>query len=100
MARITVNTDQVRDIAAALSNLNARLRQELDNSQQTINNLSRAWTGEAFESTKASFDSFSQKYFQQYQDMIENYVKFLNAHVAEGYFEVETANTNLSEAFK
>ncbi|MBQ6040246.1 MAG: WXG100 family type VII secretion target [Oscillospiraceae bacterium] len=100
MARITVNTDQVKEIAAALSALNTKLRDTLNESQATITGLSRVWTGEAFEATKAAFDSFAQRYFQQYQEVIESYVRFLNNQVSEGYFQVETANTQAAEAFK
>lgn len=100
MARITVNTDQVKEIAATLSALNVKLRDTLNESQSTINSLGNIWTGDAFDATKTAYDSFAQRYFQQYQEIIDSYVRFLNAQVADGYFTVETANANLADAFK
>ena len=98
--QIRVNTNQVAQIATSLENLNKRLRTELDTSQTTIKNLSSTWEGEASQATISAFDAFAAKYFQNYEDVINNYVKFLRTNVDAGYFETETANTNLSDAFK
>ncbi len=100
MAKITVNTDQVNEIAGAIENLNKRLSDELNTSRDLFTTLGNSWNGEAYESTKAAYNEFSQKFFQTYYDVIDNYVKFLRNNVSQGYFEVETVNTNLSEAFK
>ena len=100
MPRITLSTDQVREIASALNALNLKLRDTLNESQAEINALGRNWTGEAYEATKAAFDSFAQKYFQQYQDLIDNYVRFLNTNVADAYDTVENSATQLADAFR
>ena len=97
---IRVNTDQVAQIASNLENLNKRLRAELDNSKATVKQLSNIWEGEAAEKTISSFDEFSAKYFQNYEDVIAQYVQFLRNNVEAGYFETETANIGLADAFK
>ena len=98
--QIRVNTDQVTQIANSLEKLNKRLSEELKASKTTIDNLANTWEGEAAQATISSFDEFAVKYFQNYEDIINNYVKFLRTNVEQGYFETETANTTLSDSFK
>jgi len=97
---IKVSTAQVSEIAATIEGLNTRLAEELKTSQNTIKNLSNTWEGEASQATISAYDGFAAKYFQTYHDILDNYVKFLRNNVEQGYFETETANTNLSDAFK
>lgn len=97
---VRVNTDQVNQIASNLEALNKRLSEELNTSKQTIDQLANIWEGEAAQSTISSFDEFAAKYFQNYEDIITQYVKFLRQNVATGYFETETANIGLADAFK
>ncbi len=97
---IKVNTDQVEAIANELEALNKKLTEQLNTSKTTIDNLKNIWTGEAANETISSYDNFAAKYFQNYEDVITQYVQFLRTNVAAGYFETETANINLSEAFK
>ncbi|SDM84953.1 WXG100 family type VII secretion target [Bacillus sp. OK048] len=98
--QIKVNTAQVGEIATTIEGLNARLAEELKTSQKTLQNLSNSWDGEAAQATIASFDEFAAKFFQNYQDILDNYVRFLRTNVEQGYFETETANINLADAFK
>lgn len=98
--QIKVNTDQVAQIATNIENLNKKLNEQLTECQTTIKNLSNTWEGEAATSTISSFDEFAAKYFQNYYDIIDQYVKFLRTNVDAGYFETETANTTLADAFK
>ncbi len=100
MAKITVNTDQVSEIASNIESLNKKLTDELNTSRDLFNALGNSWSGEAFEASKSAYNEFATKFFQTYYDVIDNYVKFLRNNVSQGYFDVETVNTNLSEAFK
>lgn len=97
---IRVNTDQVAQIATNLENLNKRLTEELISSKNTIDSLASIWEGEAAQATISSFDEFANKYFQNYEDIITQYVSFLRTNVEQGYFETETANIGLADAFK
>ena len=97
---IRVNTDQVAQIATNLENLNKRLTEELTNSKATIDQLSNIWEGEAAQATISSFDEFAAKFFKNYEDVITQYVQFLRTNVEQGYFETETQNIALADAFK
>lgn len=97
---IRVNTDQVAQIASEIERLNKRLTEELTNSKATIDQLANVWEGEASQATISSFDEFANKYFQNYEDIITQYVKFLRTNIDQGYFETETQNIGLADAFK
>ena len=97
---IRINTEEVRAIAGEIERINGQLREQLELGKKQINSLGNTWTGKAAEDTRASFDSFSGKYFQTYEDIIQQYVTFLRRNVAEGYDQTESANVSLSEAFK
>lgn len=43
---------------------------------------------------------YYSKFFQQYYDVLEQYVKFLRTNVFEQYTQTEQANTTLTDAFK
>ena len=97
---ITVNTDQVGEIASNLEKLNKRLSEELNRGKQTVNNLSNIWSGEASQATLESFNEFATKYFQNYEDVITQYVQFLRLNVQQGYFDTETQNISIANSFK
>ncbi len=97
---IRVNTDQVAQIASNLEGLNKRLTEELTNSKAAIDQLANIWEGEAAQATISSFDEFAAKYFQNYEDIITEYVSFLRTNVEQGYFDTETQNIGLADAFK
>lgn len=97
---IRVNTDQVAQIASNIEGLNKRLTEELTNSKATIDQLANVWEGEAAQATISSFDEFAAKYFQNYEDVITQYVQFLRTNIEQGYFDTETQNIGLADAFK
>lgn len=98
--QIRVNTDQVAQIASSIEGLNKKLDDELKNSQTAIKSLASTWEGEASQATISAYDSFAAKYFQTYYDIIDSYVKFLRTNVETGYFDTETTNNTLADAFK
>ena len=95
-----VNTDQVAQIASNIERLNKELTAELNEGKATISSLSSVWDGEAAQATISSFEEFSAKYFQVYEDILQQYVQFLRTHVEQGYFDTETQNIGLADAFK
>ncbi|MBQ1187064.1 MAG: WXG100 family type VII secretion target [Clostridia bacterium] len=97
---IRVNTDQVAQIASNLEGLNKKLTEELTNSKATVDQLANIWEGEAAQATISSFDEFAAKYFQNYEDVITQYVQFLRTNIEQGYFDTETQNIGLADAFK
>lgn len=95
-----VNTDQVAQIASNIESLNKKLTEELTTSKATIDQLANVWEGEASQATISAFDEFAAKYFQNYEDIITQYVQFLRINVEQGYFDTETQNIGLADAFK
>lgn len=100
MVQMTLDTEQVRSIATQIENDNNSLKEKLEQTKATINALSQTWTGTASDETRSSYEGFANKFFQQYYDVLDQYVKFLRTNVAEQYEQTEQANTKLSDAFK
>lgn len=84
-----IDTGAIRSTALAIAAQNERLEETLLNCQQAVHSLSGDWTGAAAEAAIAAFDSFAAKYFAQYREMLDEYVKFLNDVAGEGYEEAE-----------
>ena len=97
---IRISTDQVNQIAANIERMNGELEETLQDSKAAIDGLKNIWQGEAAEETVASYDAFAAKYFENYKEIIQQYVTFLRSNVETGYVETENANVNLAEAFK
>lgn len=98
--QIRLSPDQIDTIATSIENLNKRLEQELQTGLTTVQNLSSTWEGQAAEETIQSFKTFSDKYFNEYYVMLNNYVLFLRNNVRAGYLQAEQANVNWANAFK
>ena len=99
MSKITVNTAQVEEIADAMNRLNTKLNDTLEASRDTVNGLQQVWSGQASEESRSAYNNFAKKYFDTYRQLIDQYVVFLREAVAKGYYDVETANSELSDAF-
>ena len=97
---IKVDTGRVAEIANNLDGLNQELQTNLKEVQTTINNLSATWTGNAANATREAIDSFAKDYFQNYYDLIDQYVEFLRKNVVQGYEGTESTNTSLADSFK
>jgi len=100
MTGITIDAGEVMSIASSIENDNNKLRELLDQSKTTLDNLSANWTGKAADETRAAYTSFSSKFFQQYQDILNQYVTFLRRNVADDYTQTENLNTQLADSFK
>ncbi|MDR1638855.1 MAG: WXG100 family type VII secretion target [Clostridiales bacterium] len=98
-AGITINTQEVLNIASKLETDNNELKSLLERTTATFDSLASSWTGKASEASIGAYNEFSNKYFGAYQATIDQYVKFLRI-VVENYGEVETINTSLSDNFK
>ena len=95
-----ISTEEILQIASNIEKLNKELSEQLAESKATIESLANVYEGESAQTTISNYNSFASKYFQTYEDILQNYVKFLRTNVAEGYTQVETTNTNLAEGFK
>lgn len=95
-----VDTAMVAQIASRIEGLNRSLNELMLSSKTTIESLASTWEGEAANATISSYKEFSTKYFQNYYDTIDGYVKFLRTNVDTGFTETENSNTSLADAFK
>ena len=100
MAQITLDTEQVLAIASQIESDTIQLKELLENTKSTIDSLSSTWTGQAADETRTSYEQFANKFFQQYYDVLDQYVRFLRNNVADQYTQTETINTSLADAFK
>ena len=97
---VRINTEETIQMANQLEKLNNDLKKELDDSQNTVNQLQDIWQGKAAQTTIDSYNEFAKTYFQNYADVIKQYVAFLRGEVAPGYSEKEKINTGLGETLK
>lgn len=100
MTGITIDSEQVLAIASSIESDNQQLQQLLNDSKATVDSLSSYWTGKAADETRSSYESFANKFFQTYHDVLNQYVKFLRNNVAMQYEQTEQVNTQLADAFK
>jgi uncharacterized protein YukE len=100
MTSITIDSEQILAIATQLQSDNDLLKQLLEDSKATIDSLASYHTGKAADETRSSYDSFANKFFQTYYDILDQYVKFLRNNVVPGYNDTEIINTQLADAFK
>lgn len=98
--QITLDTDQVLAIASQIENDNNLLKETLEKTKSAIDSLSSTWTGQAADETRAAYTEFANKFFQQYYDVLEQYVKFLHVNVDDGSKRTEAANTELASLYK
>lgn len=97
---IRISTEEVELSATTIENLNNKLNDKLLEAQNAVKALGTTWQGEAYDSTLAAFNSFANKYFDSYKELIDSYVAFLREKVAQGYFQTELKNDSLADQFK
>jgi len=100
MTGITIDSNEVLAISSRIESDNNQLRDLLNDSKATVDSLSSMWTGSASDETRAAYDSFANRFFQYYQDVLNQYVTFLRRNVAEQYTDTENVNTQLADAFR
>jgi hypothetical protein len=64
-----------------------------------MRNLKTDWQSDASNAIQNKFDTVANKYFSQYQQIVESYCKFLELAVAEGYETTETVIEGNANAF-
>ena len=83
--QIIINPAEIEATADAISNLNKQINNTLEATKQQFNSTADVWKGEAAEETRNAYNSFAERYFSTYQELINDYVKFLNETAAEGW---------------
>ena len=94
MPGLKIDTQTIRSTAGTIAAQNERLFETLTASQSTVQSLSSVWTGAASEATISAYDSFAANYFENYREMLDQYVKFLNNVAGAGYEQTEQQVTS------
>ncbi|MBQ6679227.1 MAG: WXG100 family type VII secretion target [Lachnospiraceae bacterium] len=94
---LTIDPKQIAAIAEKIRLQNEQLDRTLTDSQTAVRNLKGVWTGQAADATIGAFDDFARKYFENYKEMLNRYVLFLNKAASEGYAETETKVESLAD---
>ena len=97
--RTTLDTNEVLSIAGQIESDNKELQRLLTESKTTLDGLSATWTGAAAEQTRAAYGTFAGKFFQEYYEVLDQYVKFLRSNVVDQYSDTENKNVQLSDQF-
>lgn len=84
-----IDTGAIQSAASTIKSQNDQLLATLQQSQATVDSLRGVWQGAAAEATVSAYDSFAKKYFEQYHEMLDQYVGFLNNSAGEGYSTTE-----------
>ncbi len=92
----SIDSGVIRSTASQIRNLNNQLESTLNSSKSSVNSLKGQWTGQAADATIGAFNSFAAKYFEEYKEMLNGYVNFLNNAAGSGYEETEKLNTDKS----
>ena len=94
---LKIDTAAIESAAATIQALNESLESTLKESQSNVQSLSGVWSGAAADATISSYNSFASKYFEDYNQLLNDYVVFLRQVAVGNYEQVETQNTSMSE---
>ena len=93
-----VNTNDVSQIADAIETQNNKLVAELASCKSLFDtDLGRVYTGAAANETIAAFNSFYNKYAEEYKSSVTEYVAYLREHVVELNEMIERWNKQRAE---
>ncbi|HBZ53014.1 MAG TPA: WXG100 family type VII secretion target [Eubacterium sp.] len=93
MADIKITFDEVKRKAGEIHACNENLKEDLQVIRNTITSLEAEWESDSSATIRSKIEGMSSK-FQNYYDIIESYVQFLN-DTANSYEQTESViNTN------
>lgn len=95
-----LSTKEIEKIAEDLSKANKDLKSELKATSTVMKNLSKSWDSPAYRESKNAFDKFESKYSEDYEKIINQYVKFLKENVSTGYKSTESQNREIASEYK
>jgi WXG100 family type VII secretion target len=95
---INISLDQVSSTASTIGTINTQLTQRLQDIKQQMNSLASTWQSDASNTIIGNFNALAPK-FEEYQKVVDSYVKFLNDTVT-AYQHTEQAINNNASAFK
>ena len=96
---ISFDSELVMQTAQQMEGDNQELKRLLEDSKNTIENLRSYYNGPDADATYTAYQEFSNKFFQSYYDVLDQYVKFLRAAV-QNYTETTSVNTSIADAYR
>ena len=91
---------EIEKIADNLSKANKDLKKELKSTATVMKNLKKSWDSPAYKESNAAFEKFESKYSEDYEKLINQYVKFLKENVSVGYKKTESKNREIASEYK
>ncbi|WP_216830389.1 pore-forming ESAT-6 family protein [Alkalihalobacterium elongatum] len=95
---IKISLAEVSKTSSQIRALNAQLASNLQDIKKEMNNLAQTWDSDASNTVRAKFNALSPR-FDEYNQVVESYAKFLDNTVTN-YNAAETAINNNANAFK
>ncbi|MBE6759613.1 MAG: WXG100 family type VII secretion target [Ruminococcaceae bacterium] len=95
---INISLDEVSATASSISTKNGQLTEKLDEISQKMAALSSTWQSEGAEVIRSKMEGMKPT-FENYRQIIDSYVKFLNDTVSN-YTATETQIKNSASSFQ
>ena len=86
---LNINTSTIQSIASNVADKNADLYAFLERSRASMQSLAGIWTGKAGSAMTGAYSAFASGNFENYHQMLEEYVIFLRDISAPGYEKAE-----------
>ena len=96
--QIYIEYEKAENYAANISNRNDKMLNELHEIQNTIKSLEGKWESDSAEAVRQNIIAMENS-FQQYYDVVDDYVKVIRNAVA-AFKATERTNTANADAFK
>lgn len=101
MGRLHVNTGAIRSTAKDIRSANERIRDGFDSTTKSVfNPLMNSWESPAASHAVKRFTDIRNCFYSDRYTVMDNYARFLEQLIGEGYDETEKNNTSLADLFK
>lgn len=94
--QIIINYGKFDGHADSIDNKNRDMRQTLDDIQAKINSLKGDWESNSAETIRQKINNMSDR-FQNYQQVVDSYVRFIRNAAAQSKNLETTLNSNASQ---
>lgn len=95
---ISITLDQVTSAANSIDSINQDLYNKLQEVKTQMNNLTQSWHSDAADTIHSKFNALAPR-FDDYRQVIDNYVKFLHQTV-DTYNSTENQINSNASSFK
>ncbi len=97
---IRVDTTSVSSTASKMLHYDNELEVSFQEIVNAVQHLNQSWSGEASMYANRQFYEIKETMCERRRKVFQEYTKYLNMSVCEGYSHTESVNTSLADAFK